>query len=224
MLLTDIRLYCRLGERNGPRSLLHPMKGKFTPVHCLGSHPRRGNNFSLSVPGVPDIPALTLCPIPLPTRQCCALVFYPRQAGWVLELQTLGTWHSMDPCWSSAEGLPTQGLMHFCPRRAVPPKCMGMDFLVKCSKGPMPRLVAFSRCLCIYAEGLGRVMVSSGFFFLWKCNGTSHRCTPRRENCLSQCVPGNLQIALSAPRLFVLLLHRSTAVSSGLHTSHSVAL
>ena len=58
----------------------------------------------------------------------------------------------------------------------------------------------------------------------WRGNATSPRCTPRRGNSLSQCIPGDPRMMLSAPRHSALLLHGSTAASTRLLIGHATNL
>lgn len=80
---------------------------------------RRDNNLLQFVPGIPQIPAFTLCPSHLRTQKCSAPVFYVRHARCVSMSKSWGqgiaqTWIDL-----LRKGVATLWLVPICPKRTV---------------------------------------------------------------------------------------------------------
>lgn len=103
-------------------------------------------------------PSPCLCPRHLPICQHSAPVFYLRVAGWVSNLQTLGTQCGVDPHWSSGGGshhtLAGAGL----PQMGSHRNAQQLEVYGNTHQNLSSRLAALNKCLYPYAMGWGNTI------------------------------------------------------------------
>lgn len=159
------------------------------------------NNHLSCVPVFCHIPAFTL---PVSELSACQVAphFYvsSQVSGWVSKLQVLEihvAWTHAEPLWV---GLTALWLFGGLSQRLVA-LVSGLQFMVKCSRTPAPRLTAFSQHPCLYVSEWSSSVVPIRYFV-----HPSEMLCPlsqiysKQGNCFSLRNLGDPQTILPTPR------------------------
>lgn len=136
-------------------------------------------------------------------------------------------WYWQGFCWSSGEGSWHTGTEVSLTEKDSSSRAMGVGFGINNLGAYCWHCTAFLGWLCVYAEGWGRIMPPASSFSLgdealWTL---LHRQHSEKGKLCPSCLPQTFfhitVPTLTASRVFVCLLSRNKAVSSGLYPSQA---